>query len=77
VILNVGQLARVSKKGDVIAVPGKVLAAGEIAHEVTVAAYGFSPQAAEKIRRAGGKCLSLTALADERPRGASVRILVH
>ncbi len=77
VVLNVGQLARLSDKGDVVAVPGKVLGTGDIKHQVTVAAYSFSPQAAQKITRSGGKCLSLLQLADEHPLGTKVKVLVR
>jgi len=75
--LNVGQLARLSKKGDVVAVPGKVLGAGEIGHPVIVGACAFTPQAAQKIGKAGGKCLSLLQLADEHPSGTNVKILAR
>lgn len=51
-----------SAKEDVV-VPGKVLAAGEISKPINVYAFNFSSQAAAKIEKAGGKCMSLKELA--------------
>ncbi|RMF89571.1 MAG: 50S ribosomal protein L18e, partial [Methanobacteriota archaeon] len=40
--VNVSSLARYTEKGDVVAVPGKVLGSGTIAHPLTVAACSFT-----------------------------------
>ncbi|NOZ76979.1 MAG: 50S ribosomal protein L18e [Euryarchaeota archaeon] len=73
--VNVGKLARFTKKGDVVAVPGKILGSGVIEHPITVAAFNFSASAAEKIARAGGKCLTLSELVSNVPKGTNVRIM--
>lgn len=61
--INVGQISRKTRPGELAVVPGKVLAAGSIAHPVTVAALGFSAGARQKLAAAGGRCLSLAELA--------------
>ncbi|HID40996.1 MAG TPA: 50S ribosomal protein L18e, partial [Pyrodictium sp.] len=53
--VNLSKINRYTQRGDVVVVPGKVLGAGNIDHPVTVAALGFSSQAVEKTRAAGGK----------------------
>jgi large subunit ribosomal protein L18e len=58
-----------------VAVPGKVLGAGEISHPVTVAAFAFSEKAKEKIKARRGKCLSFSDLIKKNPKGAKVRII--
>lgn len=72
--VNVSRVDRYAKDGDVIVVPGKLLAAGAVTKKVTVAAYNFSESARVKITAAGGKCLSITELATARPKGEKVRI---
>ncbi len=57
--VNVTKLDRVSLPGDTVAVPGRVLGAGEIRKPVTVYAMYFSKEASKKITNAGGKCLPL------------------
>jgi large subunit ribosomal protein L18e len=57
--VNVAVIARNSKAGSRVVVPGKVLGAGTISHGVTVAAYSFSQSARTKIMSSGGKCLGL------------------
>jgi large subunit ribosomal protein L18e len=62
--VNVGLIARNSKEGSRILVPGKVLGSGKIGHKVTVGAYSFSRDARAKIKSAGGVCLSLREFVD-------------
>ncbi|MFH1775004.1 MAG: 50S ribosomal protein L18e [Methanobacteriota archaeon] len=73
--VNISRIARYTEKGDVVAVPGKVLGAGTIAYPVTVAAFNFSKQAREKILSAGGRCISLRDLTSEFPKGSNVKII--
>ena len=56
-IVNIGEIARTTKKGNTIIVPGKVLGTGILEHAVTVGAASFSSEAANKISNAGGKPL--------------------
>jgi large subunit ribosomal protein L18e len=73
--VNLSKINRHTRSNDVILIPGKVLASGEIDHSVTVAALGFSGQAASKILAAGGKCLEIGKLVQEQPKGTGVKIL--
>jgi large subunit ribosomal protein L18e len=60
--VNVGKIGRLTKKGETIVVPGKVLGTGTISHAVTVAAKAFSKSAAKKIKDAGGKTIPIADL---------------
>lgn len=73
--VNVGDIAKSTKKNDTVAVPGKILGTGQINHKVTAAALSFSSKAVEKITQAGGKCLSLEELMKKNPRGSGVKIM--
>ena len=73
--VNLFRINRYSQKGEVIAVPGKVLGDGDLKHGLTVAAYSFSKEAKSKIEKAGGKAISLNELAQKHPDAKGVKIL--
>lgn len=75
VTANLSRLNRYTSKNETVAVPGKVLATGEITHPITVAAFAFSGKAREKIESARGKCVSFSDLARKNPKGSNVKII--
>ncbi len=75
VAVNLSRLDRYTSKNETVAVPGKVLATGEITHPITVAAFTFSEKAKEKIKTARGKCVSFSDLAKKNPKGSNVKII--
>jgi len=75
IAVNVSHLNRHTQKNEMVAVPGKVLGAGEMRHAVTVAAFAFSEKAKEKIKARRGKCLSFVDLMKKNPKGSKVRII--
>jgi len=60
--VNLSKINRYAKADELVVIPGKVLASGEIKGSYTVAALNFSVVAEEKIIKAGGKALSLRDL---------------
>jgi len=75
VAVNLSRLDRYTSRNETVAVPGKVLASGEITHPITVAAFTFSGKAKEKIKAARGKCVSFSDLAKKNPKGSNVKII--
>ena len=73
--INVGRLAEVSKAGETLVVPGKILGTGSLGHKLTICAYSISEGAARKIISAGGKVISFEELAKKHPDGKGVRII--
>ncbi len=73
--VNLSLLNRYTNEGETVAVPGKVLGAGEIDHPINVAAFAFSDQARLKILRAEGNCLSILDLMSKNPKGTGVKVL--
>lgn len=73
--VNVDKLAKFTKEGDVIIVPGKILGAGNLGHSVIVYAYSISKLASRKINEAGGQILALTDLIEKYPHGSGVKII--
>jgi len=73
--VNLSRLNRNTEKNEMVAVPGKVLGAGEINHPISVAAFTFSENAKEKIKAARGKCLSFSDLVKKNPKGSNIKII--
>lgn len=73
--VNLSRLNRYTQKNEIVAVPGKVLSAGEIDHPLTVTAFVFSEKAKEKIAAAKGKCLTFADLIKKNPKGSNVKII--
>ena len=73
--VNLSRINRYTEAGDVVAVPGKVLASGGLTHPVTVAAFSFSETAREKIVLAEGRALTLLELLEEGTEPSKIRIV--
>ena len=53
----------------------KVLSNGKLTKKVPIAAWSFSKKSQEKIKKAGGKCMTIADLLKNNPEGKDVRIL--
>ncbi len=73
--VNLSTVNRNTKRSDVVVVPGKLLGSGSIDHAVTVAAFGASQKAKDKLFVAKAKYLSIPELMEKNPKGANVRII--
>ena len=73
--VNLSRLNRYTKQKEAVVVPGKVLGAGKLEHPLVVAAFAFSDEARQKIAQAKGKCLSISELMENAPKGSNVRIM--
>lgn len=74
-VVNLKRIAALTKEGDVVAVPGKVLGTGGIGHPITLCSFSVSRAAAGKIARAGGSVASFGEVAAANPDGTGVRII--
>ncbi len=73
--VNLSRINRHTQPGDIVAVPGKVLASGALDHPVTVAAHSFSDGARKKIAQIEGRAVSLTGLLEEQVEPSKIKIL--
>lgn len=73
--VNLSRINRHTEAGDIIAVPGKVLASGALDHQVTIAAYTFSDGAKEKISLANSQAISLLDLLKNGVEPSKIKIL--
>ncbi|MDW8021505.1 MAG: 50S ribosomal protein L18e [Nitrososphaerota archaeon] len=74
-VVNLYKLNRLTKEGDVVYVPGKVLGTGEIDHPITISAFAFTRKAYEKLLKAGSTILTTGEFAERYPRGGGVKII--
>lgn len=75
VAVNLSRIDRHAEEDEVVAVPGKVLAAGSLSKPMKVAAFQFSEGALEKIRLAKGEAMTLTELLEAGIEPSKIRIM--
>ena len=73
--VNLSKISRYAKKGELVVVPGKVLASGELNQSVTIAAWKFSQPALDKITKANAKAITINELIKNGVKGTTVRII--
>jgi large subunit ribosomal protein L18e len=73
--VNLDRLEKYAKLDETSLVPGKVLASGNLTKKITIAAWQFSKQAEEKIRKAGGFPIMISDLFKKNPEGKKVRLI--
>jgi large subunit ribosomal protein L18e len=73
--VNLSTLNRNTKRSDIVVVPGKLLGSGIIDHAITVASFGVSQKAKDKLVAAKAKYLSISELMEKNPQGANIRII--
>ena len=73
--VNVSQINKLTKDGDVIIVPGKVLGTGIMLHKITVCSFSISNSGAQKILESGGKIMSYSEIIKNHPLGKGVTII--
>jgi len=74
-VTNVNRIGELTKDGDVVVFPGKVLGTGNISHKITLFAFSISNAAADKINGAGGKIISQKDAVGQNPTGSGVVLL--
>jgi large subunit ribosomal protein L18e len=72
--VNVGHLDRLTKAGETVVVPGKLLAEGRLSKQLTVAAVAYSKEARTKVHAAGGSAITVHELLKAHPDGTGVRL---
>ena len=73
--VNLTKIDRYIGENETALIPGKVLSTGTLTKKVTIAAWSFSEKSLEKIKKAGGKHMTLEELIKKNPAGKNIRIL--
>ena len=74
-IVNLDRISNYIQDKETALIPGKVLSSGNLTKKVTIAAWSFSEKSCEKIKKAGGKYISINELMKNNPKGENIRIL--
>lgn len=72
--VNLSKIEKLAQSGDVVVIPGKVLATGILSKKVTIVAFSASEAAIEKITAAGAKFEKLIDYVNGKP-ATKVRIM--
>ncbi len=74
-VVNLQRINTYTHEKETALVPGKVLSEGTLEKKLSIAAWSFSDKAKEKIKKAGGKPLSIEDLVKANPKGKDIRIV--
>ena len=73
--LNLDEINKIRKAGEIIAIPGKVLSQGEIDKKIKLVALAFSESAKKKIMEAKSEMETILNEIKKNPSAKGVRIL--
>ena len=73
--INLYRISQLTREGDTVVFPGKVLGVGSVGHKITLCAFSISNSAADKILKSGGSIVSHSRLLDQNPTGRGVVLL--
>ena len=73
--INLKRIGQLTKEGDTVIFPGKVLGTGTVPHRISLCAFSISSSAAQKIAEKGGKLISHSDLIEQNPTGKGVVLL--
>lgn len=73
--VNVSKLDNITKEGDIVIVPGKVLGSGIINHKIILSSFSISVTAMKKVIDCGGEVITINELVEQYPDGKGVRII--
>ena len=73
--VNLSQIEKETKEGDIVVVPGKVLSQGEVSKKIRVVAFSFSEKAKEKLLKVKSEVSSILHEIKKDPTAKGVKIL--
>jgi large subunit ribosomal protein L18e len=73
--VNLTRISTYLQKDETALIPGKVLSTGNLMKKASIAAWSFSEKAEQKIKKAGGTCMSIEELLKKNPKGKNIRIM--
>ena len=74
-VVNLNRISKHTGDKEIALIPGKVLSDGDLTKKVTIAAWSFSENSEEKIKKAGGKTITIEEVMKNNPEGKNIRIL--
>ena len=74
--MNLARLDAITREGETVAFPGKLLSGGEVKHSLTVGYFNASKTAVGKLKKTKCEAVPLAKLAERNPSGKKVRIVL-
>lgn len=74
--LNLDQINKEAKDGDIIVIPGKVLSQGDLNKKIKLVAFNFSESAREKLLKAKIDIKTIKEEIKENPEAKGIKILI-
>jgi len=74
-VVTLDRISKYINDNETALIPGKVLSTGTLTKKVSIAAWDFSDKSLDKIKKAGGKSLSIQEVLKANPKGKDIRIL--
>ena len=72
--VNLTRINKITKEGDVLFVPGKVLGTGSLSHKITLSSFSISRTAVTRIIESGGNIMTHSDIIKKFPTGKGVII---
>ena len=74
-VVNLSHIDRCIGEKETALIPGKIVSTGSLSKKVTIAAWGYSEKAQEKIKKAGATPITIEELIKKNPKGKDIRIM--
>ena len=74
-VVNLEKLEKLSKEGEKIVVPGKILAAGALKHSIKLAAFSISQSALSKLKKSKSQFITIQEMLKQSPEGI-IKIII-
>ena len=75
VVANLDEIEKITKEGDSIVVPGKILSQGEISKKIAVVAFAFSEKAKEKLLKTKSHAVGILDEIKKNPGAKGLRMI--
>ena len=77
VAVNLNDIDKITKEGDSMVVPGKVLSQGDVSKKIAVVAFAFSDKTKEKLLKTKSQAITIMEEIKKNPKAKGVRILIN
>ena len=77
VAVNLNDIDKITKEGDSMVVPGKVLSQGDVSKKIAVVAFAFSDKTKEKLLKTKSQAITIMEEIKKNPGAKGIRILTN
>jgi len=77
VAVNLNDIDKITKEGDSMVVPGKVLSQGDVSKKIAVVAFAFSDKTKEKLLKTKSQAITIMEEIKKNPGAEGIRILTN